>query len=327
MNQLAVIIPAYKSQYLREALDCFVNQTNKNFNLYIGDDNSPEELEQIIAPYRQNLPVTYCRFNSNIGPKKIVDQWERCIDLIQDEEWIWLFSDDDLVDTNAVDSFWKTLSVTGGGHDIYSFNTCVINKMGETISKAPEIPDFESSEQMAFNLLMGKRANCMPDHIFSKKIFKEKNGFVKTLYGQGADWANSILFSQRKGIKIIPDALVYWRYSGENITSLALKNKTEMIAGHFQFIQWILDHFKYLMNTDPSGERYAKIKKAALYNLRKIITEHYQGIPFSKLLFFAYFVRKNFQVSMKDLSSDIMKYNVLTIQYRKKRNQQVHSNQ
>ena len=199
MSKLAIVIPVFKKKYFAETMDCFVRQTNKDFHIYIGDDHSNDNFNDLIQFYHDKLPVTYTRFENNIGAKNIVKQWERCINLINDEEWIWLFSDDDLVDPDAVEAFWNILKETGGSKDIYSFNTCVINKNGEIRAKAPEVPPFETSEDMAYHLLLGKRANCMPDHVFSRNVYEKNNGFVKTVYGQGADWANSILFSGEKG--------------------------------------------------------------------------------------------------------------------------------
>ena len=294
MSKLAIVIPAYKKTYFSKTLDCFVSQTNKNFHIYIGDDHSNDNLQELILPYRDKLPITYYRFESNIGAKNIVDQWERSISLTKDEDWIWLFSDDDLVDPNAVEAFWNIVSSTNGSKDIYSFNTCVINKIDDIISVAPPVPPFETSVEMAYNLLSGKRANCMPDHIFSRFVYRKNNGFVKTVYGQGADWANSILFSGDKGFCIIPDALVYWRFSGDNITSVAFEHKAEMITGHFQFIKWILNHFSYLRENSPKD--FDNIKEAALQNLLSVIDYHYKGVPLSRILYFAWFIKRNFNL-------------------------------
>jgi glycosyltransferase involved in cell wall biosynthesis len=319
MSKLAIVIPAFKKTYFKETLDCFVRQTNKEFHLYIGDDHSDDNLEELILPYRDKLPISYYRFESNIGSKHIVDQWERSINLIEDEDWIWLFSDDDLVDPNAVDAFWNIVSLTNGSKDIYSFNTCVINNSGDVITKAPEVPSFETSEEMAYYLLIGKRANCMPDHIFSRAVYMKNSGFVKTVYGQGADWANSILFSRNKGFCIIPDALVYWRFSGDNITSVAFQHKSEMIIGHFQFIRWILNHFSYLKENTPVG--YEKIKDAALQNLISVISYHYRGVPLFRLYYFGWFLKKYFGLPMTRVILLVSKMNEYCLGFKNKRKQ------
>ena len=51
MSKLAIIIPSYKIRFLKNALDSLVNQTNRNFNLYIGDDYSPHDIKGLVNEY------------------------------------------------------------------------------------------------------------------------------------------------------------------------------------------------------------------------------------------------------------------------------------
>ena len=45
---LAIVIPAYKRDFLAETLQSLVNQTNQHFHLYIGDDHSPYNLKEVV---------------------------------------------------------------------------------------------------------------------------------------------------------------------------------------------------------------------------------------------------------------------------------------
>lgn len=100
-NNLAIVIPAYKSTFLAAALDSIAVQTCQDFTLYIGDDNRPNHLGAIVDRYRDRINLVYHRFDTNLGGKDLVAQWERCIDMSQGEEWIWLFSDDDVMEKIA----------------------------------------------------------------------------------------------------------------------------------------------------------------------------------------------------------------------------------
>ncbi|RYE17370.1 MAG: glycosyltransferase, partial [Sphingobacteriaceae bacterium] len=246
MKNLAIVIPAYKSKYFVKALSSLSSQTNKNFTVYIGDDHSPEDLKVISDQFAEVLDIQYTRFPNNIGAARLVEQWNRCIALTQDEEWLWLFSDDDLLDPTCVASFYQALAASKHGFDVYRFNTCIIDADDNVRTVMPVGPTIETSEQMAYHLLLGERGNSMPDHIFSRQIYKQHNGFVFTPYAQGADWAMSILFSQARGLYTIPDAKVYWRLSGTNISSVAADRKSAMLSGHLDFIAWVLNHFAYL---------------------------------------------------------------------------------
>ena len=52
LTKLAIIIPAYKAAYLDRTLDSLSQQTDKEFSIYIGDDNSPYDLEHNIPIFR-----------------------------------------------------------------------------------------------------------------------------------------------------------------------------------------------------------------------------------------------------------------------------------
>jgi hypothetical protein len=158
----------------------------------------------------------------------------------------------------------------------------------------------------------------MADHIFSRAIFNKKNGFVKTIYGQGADWATSILFSSESGICFIQGALVYWRYGGENISSVASKNRSKMIEGHFQFIKWILFHFQYLNEKGIDRSRYVKIRDASYENLISIIKAHYKAVPLSKLFSFSLLLKKHLKLSWRAVFLNLIELNTINRNYLRK---------
>jgi glycosyltransferase involved in cell wall biosynthesis len=285
MKDLAIIIPAYKEAYLNKTLSSLAQQTNLNFDVYIGDDCSPHNLKPIIDKYRTQLNISYTRFAKNTGAKNIVNQWSRCIDLVNnDTKWLWLFSDDDIAASNCVENFYDSIALKGERFDVYRFNTVTIDNNDAVIQRNPTGPEEESSEQMAYHLLKSKRGNSMPDHIFSREIYKKCGGFVFTDYAQGADWAMSILFSKNKGISIIPGAEVYWRYSGQNISSTATLQKAQMLYGHLQFIDWCLNHFKYLQSP-INGISYNMMLEALAQNLSDVLLHHFKGVGFKNYPF------------------------------------------
>ncbi len=302
MTDLAIIIPAYKTTYFEKALNSLAAQTNKNFNVYIGDDCSPEDLTVIIKKFSGLLNIYYTRFDFNIGSKNIVNQWSRCIDLSREEKWLWLFSDDDLVDEHCVENFLQLADKNGDRFDVYRFNVTVIDGNDKVVKNTPEGPLEETSEEMAYHLLRDERGNSMPDHIFSRQVYN-KNGFVYTEYAQGADWATSILFSAAKGIAIIPGAKVYWRLSGANISGGGSKYKNMMLPGHLQFIKWILKHFGYLQSS-ASGITYEMIRQAARINLRNVMLYHYKGFTTSSFLIVVKVMRQDLQLTYHEMASD-----------------------
>lgn len=271
--ELAIIIPTYKGLFFKQTLDSLVNQSNKNFNLYIGDDNSPDNIEQIVAEYTGKLNIIYHKFPNNIGGKKLVNQWNRCVHLMKNEKWIWLFSDDDLADFNCVETFFNTIDKDAEKYDVYRFNTRVINDSNVIIGEH-ESPFEENAYNMCIDILQLKRGHCMPDHIFRKSTYDELGGFVFTNYAQAADWATSINFATKKGICSMRNAKISWRYGSSNISGTADKNNHEKVLGHIQFIKWILKHFKNKINPIE----YKNLQQQSYNNLVRLIKIHYKGI-------------------------------------------------
>jgi len=277
--QLAVVIPAYKDKFLDKALTSLKNQTDKNFNVYIGDDNSPNELRSICEQYMPFLNITYTKFPNNIGAKKLVEQWERCIALSKGEKWIWLFSDDDVADPNCVESFFSTIEKDNSRFDVYRFNTRIINDEDKITGESMESPFIDTSINMAYSILLGQRGNSMPDHIFSRHIYN-KLGFVKTAYAQSADWGTSILFSSEKGICTVSGAKVNWRLGNYNISGMAANKKVQMFKGYLQFLIWFIAFYKSCDSEQKKGYTDNDIKEAIEINLKTLVRTHYMGVRF-----------------------------------------------
>lgn len=222
MTELAIVIPAYKATYLKETLDSIANQTDKRFNLYIGDDCSPYNIESIVMEYKDRIPLIYKRFESNLGGKDLVAQWERCINLTSKEEYIWLFSDDDTMEPRCVESFYKLIS-TKPSEQLIHFNVNMIDSTdGCKIKTLPKFPQNLTAGEFLQLKLKGKIISFVVEFIFSRKLYEDVNGFQKFDLAWGSDFITWLKMAgiSKKGITTIQenDCLVNWRKSLENIS-------------------------------------------------------------------------------------------------------------
>ena len=213
---LAIIIPAYKIDFFENTLKSIANQTVKDFNLYIGIDDSPCDFESIIQKYSNILNIEFVRFKNNLGRHDLVGQWNRCINLMHDEEWLWLFSDDDLMGRTCVEDFYRQLRHRNN-YDIYHFNVKLIDEQDKII-KESSFP----SEIDVLNLYIQKERALLEsfvvEYIINYKKLKEIGGFVQFPMAWYSDIATCILIGKEKGIKTIENDYVYWRSSTINIT-------------------------------------------------------------------------------------------------------------
>jgi glycosyltransferase involved in cell wall biosynthesis len=155
--ELAIIIPTYRVRFLERTLSSLAAQTDRRFHIYVGDDASPEAIEPIVKKFQARLPLTYHRFSENLGGRSLTQQWSRCIAL-STEPWVWLFSDDDVMEPDCVASFYRTLAATHGGFNVYRFNTLVIDEDDQPLRLNPPHPEVESGMQFLYFLLRGLRS-------------------------------------------------------------------------------------------------------------------------------------------------------------------------
>src|SRR5271170_7833477 len=120
-STLAIVIPAYKTKYLDAALASIASQTNKNFKVYVCDDGSKEDIKSITEKYAGQLNLQFHRFDENLGKTDLVGHWNRSV-AMADEEWIWLFSDDDVMAPGCARAFFDALELTNSQHNLYRFN-------------------------------------------------------------------------------------------------------------------------------------------------------------------------------------------------------------
>lgn len=242
MKDLAIIIPAYKDTFLDEALKSIALQTCNNFTLYIGDDHSPYDIKSIVDKYYDQIDLVYKRFDNNLGGKDLVAQWERCIDMNKGEQWIWLFSDDDVMESTCVENFYKHLHETDSFYDLYHFNVKRINDKGDVIDIPRLYPQVIYNFDFYRGKMTSKYASLVVENIFSRNIYEQCNGFKKFDLAWGSDTATWVMFSADKGLYTIPDSYVLWRVSDQNISP----NMSESIA--FRKIKALLSFFLWSKN-------------------------------------------------------------------------------
>ncbi|HUX56314.1 MAG TPA: glycosyltransferase family 2 protein [Bacteroidales bacterium] len=216
--RLAVVIPAYKEDFLWETLESVARQTCTDFRLYVGDDTGSGRLEQIVNSFNERIDIVYRKFDENIGLSDLAAQWERCIKLTTGEEYIWLFSDDDLMPDEGVALFYKKVDEEIK-YDLYRFNIRQIDSKGIFISERTDHPEIESSENFIYRRLKGETLSAACEYIFSRKAFDKAGGFVNFPLAWYSDDASWYLFSHDSGIFTITGDPVLWRLSQTNISN------------------------------------------------------------------------------------------------------------
>lgn len=243
MSNIAIIIPAYKHNYLEETLESIAIQDLTDCHIYIGDDASPYPIADIVKKYENRIPLTYTRYEDNLGGKDLVAQWNRCLKLANDEQWIWLFSDDDIMCEGCVASVCQFLFEKQSMADVFHINGDVVDNEYKVINwrGIKYFPYYLTTAQYIESIINGADNTWGVNFIVRKEKIIDEGGFENFDMAWNSDRASWIKFSFPKGIITIPDARILWRYSGENITSerldkVVLLRKAE---ARVNFLKWL----------------------------------------------------------------------------------------
>lgn len=213
---LAIIIPYFKIDFFEKTLESLVQQTDQRFQVYIGDDASPVPPTELLEKYQGKFSFTYKRFKDNLGSVSLVKQWERCIAMMQEEEWFMILGDDDVLGENVVETFYKNLPEIEKLAHVVRCSSVLINEKDEPISQEYHHPQLENAIESYCRKLRGESRSSLSEYIFRKESYNTF-GFKDYALAWTTDDRALIDFSQNKPIFSI-NALVKVRMSDQNIT-------------------------------------------------------------------------------------------------------------
>lgn len=263
---LAIIIPYYKFTFFEETLQSLASQTDKRFKVYIGDDASPENPKDLLKKYQGQFEYVYQRFDENVGGISLTKQWDRCIELSADEEWLMILGDDDMLGGNVVEEFYQEL-VEVIKYDINAirYSTYKIDEKGGLISGIYEHPKLEN----AIDFLFRKTRSSLSEYIFKTDQVK-KIGFKDFSLGWFSDVLAVLEFSNFKNIFTINKAQVFIRITNLSISgkqdNLILKRKS-VFEFYYHLINIELNHF----NPTQSVKLFEQINKSYISDKKNYV--------------------------------------------------------
>lgn len=286
---MAIIIPAYKTRFFAQTLESLARQTVKDFTVYVGDDNSSEDVAVIVDRYRGRLNINYKKFSHNLGQKDLVAHWKRCIGMTSNESWFWILPDDDTASPECVETFLAQAAGDQKKEKLYRFQTRYIDEEGQIIYQPSLCPPVEGNVDFILKKLRFERNSSVAEYIFSSGQYHEKGGFEHLPLAWGADdllWTN---LADPGGIITLPRGLVNLRQSNLNISNSPNYSK-EKLEARYLFLEKLLASKSFAANV-AATERNLMLQQAITFHL---FTEYksYRK-KFSLVELFSYASRNN----------------------------------
>ena len=269
MSQLlAIVIHTYRSRFIAKTLDALLTQSSHEFNLYIGDDHSPDDIESIVNPYAEKLKIEYKRFPENVGQKSLTKHWERCIKMAQEEHWIWLLPDDDVPNSECVATFLNAINTKEVLAKVFRFQTVHINVDDEVIFQPVLCPTKESNVDFILKKMRYERNSSVAEYIFDKAEYYKVERFTDIPMGWCSDDMMWIKLSQQHDIETLPAGVVQLRQSDVNISSNNRKHYEVKLNAKYTFLQRLFQDRAFMKKVEAtySIERFKKEVTTHLFN-------------------------------------------------------------
>jgi len=216
---LVIVIPYYKFTFFEETLQSLANQTDQRFKVFIGDDASPEDPSVLLQKFKGQFNFVYHRFESNLGRTSLVQQWERCIALSHNEPWIMLLGDDDYLEYNVVEYFYKNLDEFIDRSNVIRLASKIYKQEKKEFSKIYTHPIWEKASDSYFRKFQFLTMSSLSEYIFRRESYLKYKftDFPLAWYADDMAW---IEFSGNSEIFSINEAVVVFRFSNLNISGM-----------------------------------------------------------------------------------------------------------
>ena len=265
--ELTIVIPYYKRHFFYSTLLSLQEQTNQNFNVFIGDDCSPHDPTSIINSFEKTLTIFYRKFGNNLGAKSLPAQWHRCIHEAPKSNWIMILGDDDMLSKNCVRDFYENLrEVQNKKIKVIRFASQIIDADNKEISKVHKHVQEENSVDFLFKKINGLARSSLSEHIFCRKSCEIRT-FKNFPLGWHSDDLALIEFSDFKQIFSINSSTVFIRSSEFNISSSVHLAKIKNVSS-YHFYKYLLQNYQMMFSSNRTEILFRKLEKC-LFNNRK----------------------------------------------------------
>lgn len=235
---VSVAIPAYKCEFLADAIESVLNQTYKNIELYIVNDCSPQDIDSIVERYKADSRLHYYKNDKNIGRDDPVANWNKCLSYAKGE-FFSLLCDDDIYEPTFIEEM-VALANKYEGCNVFRARVKIIGTKSNIIDYYPTSPKWESCVDYIWHKVAAYRLQTISEFMLRRQyIIDNYKGYTPTPKAWCADEISIFRFSEFGGIASSPKVLVGFRKSGINISTHDNKYVKQKIESHNICTYWI----------------------------------------------------------------------------------------
>lgn len=297
--RFSILIPAYKSRFLKEAIESVLCQTYNDFEIIIVNDASPEDLDSIVNCY-QDSRIRYYKNNVGFGAIHVVGNWNKCLNNAIGDYVICMGDDDKLLPSCLEE--YKELIEDNPGIGLLHGWTEIIDENSNPFQLTSLRGLHESAMSLLWNRWIGGyNRQYIGDFCFERKWLIDHGGFYDLPLAWGSDDISAIIGASKNGVANTQTIVFQYRRSrytisrsgNEKIKLDAVRKEQEWYDAFLREAQSNSVDKLYQSELLDKIERHFEKKKGSI--IASHIKEH--GLFF----FFYWLIHKKYQVNIKTL--------------------------
>ncbi len=242
------LLPAYKAEYLKEAISSLLAQTYGEFKIIVSDDNSPEDIRSIVDSFDDDR-IEYRRNENNIGGLKLAEHWNLLLDLC-DTEYLIVASDDDVYSDKFLENI-DSLTINYPLVNVFRARTQRINNDDEVTSQEDIFEEYQDRVAALHSMFCGNYIGCVGNYVFRTNALRQAGGFADLPYAWFSDM-QTVISMQEKGQANTNQILFSFRLSDINISSSKQDKKVDSfkLKATISFDKWLSEYISLLPSPD-----------------------------------------------------------------------------
>lgn len=262
----SILLPAYKTPFLRECIDSVLAQTYPHWELIIINDASPEPIDSIVSTYHDTR-IHYHVNETNIGGKNLVTQWNLCLSKANGHYCICIGDDDRLL-PHCLETYAALIEQMPDVEVLHG-QTDIISEDGEWVCHTPIRPRWESAMSLLYHRTYDYKHQFIGDFCYQTQPLKQRGGFYSMPLAWASDDISAVEAAQKRGIANTSEVVFLYRINQHSITQqkyVLLKIKAVLLEARWKW------RFLQSKQTDPQDEAYRiRLRKSLLYRTLKKI--------------------------------------------------------
>ena len=295
--KVCIGIPAYKPEFLEEAIASVLAQTFEDWELIVVDDCSPGDIKGIVGKFTDPR-IRYYRNEQNIGAEDPSYNWDRCVSYARGE-FFCLLCDDDMYHPTFLEEMLK-LAEQFPDCNVFRARAQTINRQGEIIDKYPSSPLWESCEDYIWHKTHGVRHQTISEWMLRIQHLLDCGGYLHFPCAWAADVVSIYCFCFKGGIASSYKTLVSFSSSGLNISTHSEKNVIPKLNA---FLLEEEETIKLIKEKCMDPKLLRLVKKRKEYEVHSLLMQ----IKFSSYVKTVFLYRRKYGIRWRTVITDLVK--------------------